>query len=342
MVHTQKFVAGKVNLSRGEIKDRTIVEENASANSIAIKVLDTDQMRALWITQRYIEALRSIHRDLSIPTRESQVTRLSGVLNARQKELAAAEDELQDFQMRAKTGVSVGTAGAIVSAGRFIDLLREKEIERQRVGESLKSVRRRVEAAKGGSIKLPNEIPTAKPWREKLAQLEYELKVAEISAGPMDPQVVRLKAQIEITRRELNSAVSEYVSAVRQGLVDPSGETGVGGMTHLSQTLAGLDAEISALRRLADVAPQEATTYQRLIAKVTTLGKLAEQARVQHDQARAEADSDPNRWEVLDTPEVSDQPVNKNYVRNVAVGAVVSLIVGLGFILARPNGRESA
>lgn len=335
----RKAVGEAVGLPRSGIRDRTQIEENSTANSILIRVLDTDRERALKITSAFLDELRTIHKEMSIPTRENQVADLEDSLKDRQLKLRKAEEELREFQMTAKTAPTVSGSSTVMTGTRYIEQLRQLELDRARVSESLKSAKSRVERAKGSRIELPSDIPTAKEWREKLASLEYDLRVLEISAGPRDPNVVKLREQIQITKQSLRNEVDNYVSAVRSGLVDPTLESGIQNLSKLSQTVAGLDAQISALRRLAAIAPSEAMQFQRLIGEVAALQKLVEQARVQLEQARTEAAADPNRWEVLDVPEVSEDPVNKDYAKNMAVGGVVSLVAGLALAFAKDSKK---
>lgn len=331
----RSMVAQQIGLSRGEVKLNSVIEENSTANSILITYLDPDQARAKKAVGSYISSLRKIHSELSIPSKKSQAQALQTSLEKRKSELSDAEERLRIFQLSAKTAPALGGNGVAISASRYSEQLRGLEIEREKLRSSVHQLRTQLERAKGASIELPNNLPTARQWREKLVQLEYELKVAEISGGPLDPKVVKLKSQIEITKSSLAQESERYLQALKSGVVDPSLESGIASFGAATSTLAGIEAQISALQRLTKVAPTEALTYQRMVNEIAMLSKLVESQRTQLEQAKWDAQADPNRWEVLDEPEVSAEPVNKNYIRNMAVGGVAGLVLAFFAISSR-------
>jgi xanthine dehydrogenase YagR molybdenum-binding subunit len=73
---------------------------------------------------------------------------------------------------------------------------------------------------------------------------------------------------------------------------------------------------------------QEAAEYVRLYREVQGAGEIVQTLRENFERARTEAQVDKVRWSVLDQPYLEDKPNNKNYVRNVAVGAIAGIFIG--------------
>lgn len=336
----RKAVGSGIGLSRGDVKNRTLVVEDATANTIAVLFTDTDKERARKAVEGFLNTLREIHRELSIPTRKTRVTELETNLVKTQAKLRDAEESLRLFQLSAKTVPTQTGQGSVFTGTRYAEQLRVLEVQRDGLATSISQLKSKLNEAGSLAKDLPTDIPAAKQWRDRLVELEYELKVAEISAGPKDPKVVRLTEQIGITKSRLRDETDRYLLAVGKGVADSQFGQGVMNLGSLYQEKATLDAQISALSRLARVAPTEAMNYQRLVSEVAILNKLIEQQRTQLEQARLDAQSDPNRWEILDEPEVSDQPVNKDFLRNIAVGIAIGFVVALAWVTGRDGGRK--
>ena len=182
-----------------------------------------------------------------------------------------------------------------------------------------------VSALKELNAELEAALPPVKIWRRKLIQLQYDLKVKEISAGPESPEVVSLKKQIELTQSQLKTEVDRYLKTTELGA---SAQT-----IDLVTKKAGLEAELEGINRIVEQAPKEATEYQRLTREVALLSGTLQNLYTQYELVKLQAIKDPNRWQVLDDAVLSDKPINKQYGLRFAMGMVFGLFIGVSLAL---------
>jgi uncharacterized protein involved in exopolysaccharide biosynthesis len=116
--------------------------------------------------------------------------------------------------------------------------------------------------------------------------------------------------------------------------VDPS-------LAPLELQRVGLEAQVSALQRLAARAPEDTLQLQRLAREVSTLNELVQQLRVSLEQARMELSRDPNRWEVLEDGRLKEEPVNKRWKLSIALALAGGGMLGVLVVLfTLPRGER--
>jgi uncharacterized protein involved in exopolysaccharide biosynthesis len=75
---------------------------------------------------------------------------------------------------------------------------------------------------------------------------------------------------------------------------------------------------------------------------VSTLNELVQQLRVALEQARMEMSRDPNRWEVLEEGRLKEEPVNKRWFWNTALGFVIGVVIGVTSAIMFFTRKESS
>ncbi|MDW8320129.1 MAG: Wzz/FepE/Etk N-terminal domain-containing protein [Armatimonadota bacterium] len=347
----RRLIAKQVDIAPVQLMQMTVVRDDAQASSITIAVRHTDPRVAQQVARLYISALATLNRELNLPLARNQVEFLEKELALRTKQLREAENQLLQFQQRLvqEGGAPSGGAGSAVSipsgfpvrvpgAGSGLDStylqqLNAARLQLKQIQQQIAAARQAAQRAAKSATDLPEDLPPAADWRQKLAQLEYELRVAELTYGPDAPNVVKLKRQIDLTRQQLRKEIDNYLQAVNMNL-DPN-------LAPLELQRVGLEAQIAALQQLATRAPEDTLKMQRLAREVATLNEIVQQLRIALEQARMEMSRDPNRWEVLEAGTLKEKPVNKRWKLNLALSLAGGVMVGTLVVLITARRTQS-
>ena len=321
------YVADMSDLRRRAIKDMRSIQDSPTQNSITISARHTDADLAKRVVTLHLDALTRINNSVSKPLVADDAIVLKGQLESQKKALLKSENELLAFQQTAQTAPSIGSSGSgkdstiIPNAGRWSEMLHSLELQFVTLDTSIKDAQSRIRKLSTSLKDLPASLPPVEKWRGKLTELQYELKVKELTLAPESPELVKLRKTIEVTQDELQSELSKYTKSALAGMVDTADSSRI--PTSLTQRVA-LEAQINAVRRLAKLAPAEAIRLSQLTRDVTTQGAILQQLQAQYQLADLQADRDPNKWEVLDEPLVDEKAVNKSFSKN----GILSLLAG--------------
>lgn len=339
-----EYVSKKSGVSRRKIREMRNLSEASMASSITISAKNTNADLAKNIVAYHLEALKEINDAVSKPLISSDATTIKAQLDEQKKKLAAAEAELQKFQEHALTAPSYISAGSgkdstiIPTQGRWADMLKQLELQFTTLDATIRDAenRSRTIAAKVGD--LPAALPPVEKWRGRLTDMQYELKIKEITLAEDAPELKKLRKTIEITEGQLQNEMDKYLRAAQNGMVDIAGASNRM-PTYLTQRVA-LEAQISAVRRLAKMAPSESIRLSQLTRDVTTASAIVGQLTGQYELATLQSDRNPNNWQVLDEPEVDDKPVNKSLTKNLTLSAIGGLALGSLVALFAPRRRK--
>lgn len=333
------LIARQSQVSPKLLQQMTVVKDDPQASLITVSVRHRDPRLAQRIAKLYVSTLATLNRELNLPLVRNQVEFLESELALRTRQLREAENRLLRFHQRMvqeggapTSGGTVGSSVATPSLQRvlggsstaldstYLQQLNSTRVQLQQVNEQIATARASAQRLAKSAMNLPVDLPPAAQWRQNLAELEYELRVAELTYGPDAPSVVRLKKQIELTRQQLRKEIENYLQAVNMNL-PPN-------LASLELQRVGLEAQLGALQRLAARAPEDTLSLQRLAREVATLNDIVQQLRVSLEQARMEMSRDPNRWEVLEEGTLQERPVNKRWRRNIALAFLAGVMLG--------------
>lgn len=348
----REMVAQQTHIPPKKLKQMTSVRDDAQANLITVSVQHKDPRVAQRVAQTYVSTLGTLNRELNLPLVRNQVEFLEKELALRTTQLREAENRLLDFQRKmvreggapsasggaSFSGVSsplraLSTGGTGVDSS-YLQQLNSAQLQLEQVRQQIARARQAAQRAAKSAADLPADLPPAAQWRAKLTELEYELRVTELTYGPDAPNVVRLKKQIALAREQLRKEIDNYLQAVNMNL-DPN-------LAPLELQRVGLEAQVDALRQLASRAPEDTIKLQRLAREVSILNDIVGQLRMNLEQARMEMSSDPNRWEVLENGTLKEEPVNKRWKLNIALSLTGGLMLGsLVALLSRKPTKPS-
>ncbi len=340
---THEIVSEATGLSRKEVKRMTKVLDQSMENSITVIARSRDADLAKKVVQLNLDALESINEDLNMPLAANDVTVLGERISDQRTKIAESEARLLEFQSKAVTAPNVTSSGtgkdtAILAApSNWVANLRQLEIQLAKVDSEIAQILNWSDRVAENGKDLPTPFPGTEKWRTTLADLEYQLRIAELTYAPSAPEVTKLKDQIEIARKQLDTELAKHVLATQEGFISPMTD----GAERLPGLMAGrvaLEAQIHAVGRLAQLAPAESIELSRLMREIATNTVILQQLEAQLQVATLQEARDPNRWEVLDEPRLADDPVNKSLLRNGAISVIVGFIIAC--VVATSLGRK--
>jgi uncharacterized protein involved in exopolysaccharide biosynthesis len=199
---------------------------------------------------------------------------------------------------------------------------------------SAQAVAKKAARTKGA---IPSQIPPVVKWRDRLVEMEYDLQTRLLTLSDEAPEIAKLKAQIDITRKQMQSEIERYMRSVDiNGALDGSALS----IPSLIAQKVGLEAQIHATSRLANLAPSESIQLTRLVRDLASRSAILQQLQGQYEIAKVQEGRNPNKWEVLDEPWVDDRPVNKGLLRATAASMFLGLFLGC-FVAALASKRAS-
>ena len=332
------FISDKSGVGRRKVRDMRFIQEQPTESSITISARDTDAKRAQSIVALHLDALREVNEKVSKPLDSNDAELLKAKLTVQQKVVADCEKALLEFQQKAQTSPTVVAAASgkdlnlIPASGHWSELLSQLEIQHASLDTSIRDAQSRTKHIAATQGNLPSSLPPVEKWRGKLTDLEYELKVKELTLAKEAPEVVKLRQTINLTEQQLRSELAQYSTAKSAGMVDSSS---------LTQRVA-LEAQISAVSRLAKLAPAEAIKLSQLTRDVTTQSSILQQLQSQYELASLQADRDPNHWQVLDEPRVDDKAINKSFAKNGIMSLIGGCALGAFFAIFAPRRKQKA
>lgn len=343
--HALDFVARGSGLNKRDVKDMRSIQDQVMESSITISARSRDANLAKKVVQLHLDALDEVNQSVSKPLNSNDSQVLTARIEGERKKVAAAEQRLLDFQNRAVTAPGLLTSGSgsdtsiMPSSAKWAADLRQLELDYTRVNSAINDVDSRTRAIAKNGGKLPSSIPPVQKWRDKLADLQYELQIQQITLAPGAPEIVKLNKAIDVTRNELQAELNRYAAATSAGLVSAAGTDLGPKLPELMTQRVVLEAQIQAVGKLAKLAPAEAIQLSRLTRDVATESAILQQLQAQNEVAQIQEDRDPNRWEVLDAPEVDDKPVNRSLAKNGALSLILAAVLGAFAALVWPKPK---
>lgn len=326
----REYVAKRTNLSKREIEEMVSVTPRKAQNQMAITTESENRDLALKVTKYSLEALSTLSATTNISLAQRQADLTEKAVDEKQKELQQAEDELIAFQ---KGTVTVPDPLTPFTGSAYMQRFRDVSMELKKVEQQLSVARKEAARRAEPAAEIPSGLPESERWRTRLVELEYQLRLAENQYGPQAPQVVKLKKDIDVTREQLQQAVQDYMASIRAN-IDP-------GIAQLEAQRLLLQWQKDYLDRMADAAPDEAVKFQRLLREVTSRTEVLKLVRARYENAKLDAEVDRVRWSVLVAPYLEEQPVNKKYVRNAAIGWFLAVLLST-FVIGRRHARKQS
>lgn len=285
-------------------------------NQLTINVKWKGQQKALEITQTALDTLDDMKREIGFSVAARQAKQLEKAIATKTRELAQAEQAVQDYQKQMKSMVDPSSSASILDV-----LGQEKQLETdlKALELQIKAARDRASRIAGSSVELPSGLPNATDWQKRLSKAEYDLRIAKINLGDASPTVIRLKKELVETRLQLQKEILNYFKSFEQDL-----DVDVGKLEALRVVT---EMRLNVTREMARNAPKEGRELNRLVRESAILNSVVTTLRQQYELKKLDEIGDVS-WSVLETPHVTDdEPVNKKFGRNGFLGFVTGALI---------------
>lgn len=321
----------KTDLEKKKLREIRSVTQNSQANMIEIKFRDKNPDQALAMCQAALDALEDFNSELSLPTKTQRADLLRENIEGKLSELRELELRFEKFAEDSRSIPSGIDQDSEVNLFTQKARLQQLKSEVEKLDESEAQAQAAIKSMIEEGGQLPTDIPQLEKGYGELLVLERELVTLRSTYTNDYPTVVEKRKQAEALRKQLRDEAMNYARSFNEGLVQD--------VRSLRVTRKILESQIRELEIQVDVAPQEATEFERIRRQVNYLENVLLELGVRYEQALIDQATDPNRWEVLDRPELADKPVNKRFGLTFGIGFAASLLLGLILALSiRPRG----
>ncbi|MCW5941755.1 MAG: hypothetical protein KIS66_05965 [Fimbriimonadaceae bacterium] len=321
-------ISKATGIEKKDLEEGLILETDGPRAQVAISWEDRDSKLALKVIESARNTLSDLQKKVAFTSARQEANNIEAAIKQKDGELARAEAALAEYQRTMKAPIAANDLSSVALYFR-----QKKDLEMQ-LGTAKRQLAQAQQRANitADQAELPNAVPTAQVWRQKLGETEHQLRVLEISKGPLDPEVVRLKKEVAETKSRLQREVQDYLMSVREGID--------AGVASFQAQIVVLEWQIAQIEETYKNAPEEAIELTRRAREVETLGAVLQELRLQYEKAKVRAEVDRVRWSVLDDPYLFDRPTNKRYVRTAGLAALVlGLLAAFAIVLRSRPGR---
>ncbi len=313
--HLPPDLQGKVK--RDVLEKSISVKYDDDKQQLEIDAFWTSKKASLELLNLANEALKNFNQHAYFSVADQKLAMLGKALDEKDRDLKTEEKLVSDFQKHAKT---VPDPTNPLSAGQYITKAKEAEYELDNVQQEIDIAQGEASKMAAKALDMPTAIPQQQAWRSQLTMQEYQLAQLEVQSGPSAPQVVALKADIEVTKKNLLKEVQKYLDSVNIK-VDAN-------MAQLEANRLILKWQVDFLKTLSSAAPGEAIKFQDLLTEAMARADALKATRMEYEQAKLDAEVSPVKWSTLVEPYTDDKPANKKYGLFGTLGVLVGLLLG--------------
>ena len=180
------------------------------------------------------------------------------------------------------------------------------------------------------------DSPLIQQYKGKLADMEVELVGLSQNYGESHPRIQALKASIEETRQKLNNEAARVIN-VEAPSINPIHQ---GLLQSRIQAEADMEASRAQQDALGQIMGQSEQEIMNLPAKEQGIARLMRDASVaqeiyvmlakRYEEAKISEFMQPTNLQVIDVAIAPEQPIAPQKTRNLLIGALLGLLVGVG------------
>lgn len=328
-------IVERTKLPRKTVRENLTWKEDSATSQISVTYTDTNPQRARNVVTIALEELGKSSRAISTSLAATNIVDLRAALDSRTETLQKSEDELLAMQAKLRTAIDPNNP---FSGGQYLARLKEVEIELGKVETELRAVRETAIRRGEPAVTVPTAGATSNPsWKQRVTDVEYELRVAETRFGPDAPEVEQLRRKLTVTRNQLQTEISKYIQSVQSNVASE-----VAMLVARKQILEWQRAYIA---DLAKIAPSEALELQRVIREVSAQTAALVETRKQYEAAALDQQVYRVQYTTLVTPQVTPNPVNKGRTKATIISFVAGALtcsVIIVLVNIRDRNRETA
>lgn len=333
----------KLTNQRALLRLDAITSQSLDKNGLlAIEVDENDPVLAKQIADLYIDELGKLSDELALTISKKNRQFLEGRVKASRLRMQQLERLLLQATV---TDPNVAEMNAPDEAAQAIIDLESKlstaQIALSGVNKQLRYTEDKARTALNAGTDLPATSELGKTQREKLAELEYQYALAKQELGPDNPQYRTLRDQLVSARALLKREIARESTALDTG-IQPD-------ILKLSVDKAGLEAQVTGLSRkfeevkgrLASV-PTRQLRRERLGYEIKGMRDLVANYEMDLAKARVAEDRDAITFQIVDAPEVADEPFAPRRLVTTALAGIAGMLVGVAFLITKGASRPES
>ena len=341
-------ICASLKIPRKDFNESRGIFADPRTSLLSVTYTNTKPEFARKVLQSHVQELQRINSKVSYSTVKDDLRVLKDRMDAARKRIDELQTQLVSAQRTTISAptLAAGPDGVTSTPGGWAQLLIKLQLDQDRIDRTLTSSKALVQTL-SRSPNLPSDLPPVKRLRPRILDLTYEIETKRRTLGPEAPEVTRLEDQLQVAQNELQKEIKAYLQGVNQNLIEPTTSTGpsIGtepettedaGLPKLLTRRVANEAQIAALRRLADAAPAESMKLNKLYGQIGLQSTIVQTLTNQYLTASLQAQRDPNRWVVLDDPYVDEKPTNKSFSRMGLMGALLGALAALLLVMRRP------
>lgn len=321
---TQTRIQKKFGIHEREFKDLLKVSGDLDSNELTLTIIDDRRELSLGILQETIDALSDLNREIGFSSASRQADYLVDTMRRKESELSVARLRLAAFQKSMKAPSDPSDPASVLSSARQ---LRQAQMDLAMVDHEVTMMKRQASQQAAAALSIGSALPASDKWRPRVVEAEYQFKLVERQYGPKNPEYITAKGQLDVTRAAAEKEIAGNLAAINTG-VDAT----------VAGTLVKREAlrwTVGALQQIADKAPEESLTVTKLLTDVRQKEAVLGDLQRRYESAKVDAQVDKVRWTLLEKPHLSEEPVNKAFVRQAALFGILGFLGALVIPLRR-------
>jgi uncharacterized protein involved in exopolysaccharide biosynthesis len=301
-------------------------------DELVISAKDTDKQRAYNAVASAIDSLQNIYSRTNKTSAARQAAFIQTEIVKQQARLKAAEQKVADFASH----LDILADPTAASSEFYLGELQKQEFQLYALNKQLADIKSHASHVGSQAGKLPTGLPGLDDWRARVIDLQYQYEALRRNTGDQNPEVLRLKQQLDVANETLETEKNKYIQSV-EGSVDKD-------IAQMEVERDQAQAAVDYLQKRVREVPKVSLQLKRLAEEAEVSQKVVDTLREKYEEAKVEAEVAQVKFAVLDPPYVEDLPVNHRPLRyaglGAAVGAVVSVFVVIWWDRRRNHGED--
>lgn len=310
-----KVLSSKFGIREKEIARYFSVDIDTKKNQLVISTRLAGNEAPIAMNKLAIDLLADLTRKVSKGKGTKLTSQIKPLKDKAEQDVKDVEEKILEFQK----GIKSAPDPKSPTASDALKLLRETEYRLEQTKQELAFARKQAEVFGKVGITLPTALPPVTQMRDKVVQLELQIKIAQVQFGDAHPQVERLRQELQVTKNQINDEIKKYLIASGSNLDAKTAEL-------LGQKQL-LEWQLQYLRKMYEAAPKESLTLTNLTAELEMRTEAFKVITQKYEKARVEELVDAIQWTTMVEPYVTpDSPINKRWLRTPITWATLAFL----------------
>lgn len=307
------------------------VTPDEHTNQLNISAKDLNRHRALNAVIAAVDTLQAIDARTNKTSAARQASYLQDDIVLKQAQLYAAEKKVADFA----SNLNVIADPSSSASEFYLEELQKQQYTLYDLNKQLADIKARASHVASHAGTLPTGLPGLDDWRSRAIDLQYQYEALRRNTGDQNPEVLRLKNQLDMANATLKSEQTKYIESI-QGSVDKD-------IAQLEIQRDQAQDSVDYLQRRVHEVPKISLKFKKLAEEAAVLEKVVATLREKYEEARVDAEVAQVKFAELDPPYIQDLPVNRRPFRYGGLGTISGFIFG-SFIVVwrdRKHGKSA-